>query len=151
MKKQYLRYVTATIVADYYDPKNPEIKSLTVLIGWLESHLNGIPFSQDYDPYISGDYDPRRPTLWLSDMYKCYQIDGQPETAETIKKIIESPDLTPSKALRILHDNWQFYSSFPTINRCIEYCVLCVKNFPETQKSWQEFHRAVNQIHLTLV
>ena len=146
-----LRYKSAAVAEQLYDPSTFDAKSIIPFIKWLENHLSGIPFADVYDPIISGDYDPKRPSFFLDGMHKTYHLNGDLESAELIKKSIESPNLMPSEALKILHDRWDFYSKFPTMNKCLEYCILCAEKFPDAPESRREFKRAVKQIHLTLV
>ena len=149
MNTEYnLRDAAATIAEQYYTPATPEIKTILPFIAWLEETLDGISFSTDWDPNQSGDYDPTRPAHFLDSMYKTFDIKGFTEQARSIKKEIESPTLTPSKALSILRKNWKFYNTFPTMNRCIEYCIYCAAEFPDNSDVREEFCHAIRQIQL---
>lgn len=148
--KQELRYAAADVAAQYYTHNQSGIETLTPFIAWVENHLIGIPFSTEWNPTISGDYDPRRPAFFLSDMYKSYQIVGEQDQSDDIRKSIESPELNPSKALSILREKWSFYSGFDTMNRCVEYCILCAKEFPDTLEAREAFHDALNQIQIPI-
>ena len=141
-----LRYIAADLSKIYYNPKNPEITRLVPFISWIENHLDGIPFASEWNTDISGDYDPRHPTHWLSGMYESYQISGDLDMAKAVKTAIESSDITPRKVLKILRENWDFYCTFPTMNRCIEYCILCSKKFPDTPEDRKEFVTIVKSI-----
>lgn len=191
-----LRRTARAVAEQYYDHKQPEIKRLIYFIEWLEKHLEGIPFSAEWD-MKSGDYDPTRPLEQLFSMYYLFeryveegeQIDsihrdasfgdyfagvseGEEgisqvitshelynlykngyfqDQAEAIKQELESPDITPSKVLNMLRENWEFYttpSTFRNMNKCIEYCICCAAEFPDNPEARREFRHAVQEIHL---
>lgn len=160
-----LRRAAATVAAQYYSNAQPGIEKLTFFIAWLEKHLNGIPFVEEYVPEKHGDYDPRRPAHFLGGMYQLlesYQQDGNAgtsrllttpklqklyaedffkHTAEKIKETLLSPALTPSAALALLSENWELYSTpsfFRNINKCIEFCIYCATDFPDSDDARTE-------------
>ena len=84
-------------------------------------------------------------------LYNLYKKGYFKDLAEDIRKELSSPDITPSKALSILRENWDLYTtprSFHGINRCLEYCIYCAAKFPDTPEARKEFRHIIREIHL---
>lgn len=75
-------------------------------------------------------------------LYRLYKSGFFKERAIEIKKKISSPDITPSVALSILSQNWEYYvtpACFHNLNRCIEYCIYGANDFPDNDYYRESF------------
>lgn len=107
----------------------------------LEEYFNGVPEGEGGESKIITSHE----------LYNLYRGGWFKEQAVAIERELNSPDITPSKALSMLRENWELYTSstsFRNMNRCIEYCIYCAADFPDTPEARKAFRHVVQAIHL---
>lgn len=100
-------------------------------------------------PYPKGDNHESR-IITNHQLYNLYINGWFKKQEDKIAKIILSKDLTPSIALNVLAENWEWYvtpTAFRNMTHDIEYCIYCAEEFPDNPEARKEFRKVVMAIH----
>ena len=131
-----------------YDPTRPAdfLSALHAIFETYQTEGEKIDRCRNDSPSIYEDTLPGDEGLSTvisnKEFYKLYKENFFRDLAEQTKKIVSDDDFSPSTAFFKLAEYWNFYARpefIPSIKGCIEYCLVCAADFPDSDEAWNRF------------